>query len=163
MNANRILFELLIAGVLFLTGYFLGKDDERTDQRARVATAMETVIAEHNQTAIVGQQVERRAVQRAATTETLFNGITQGAILYAQTHPVADDCRLDADGLRLWTRANAGAEAVATGSQPGGMSAAGAAGERRADGSPDQPHRDGQGVSPMPGSAPGSARLAGGH
>ncbi len=163
MNANRILFELLICGVLFLTGYFMGKDDERTDQRARVATAMETVIAEHNQTAVVGQQVERRSVQRASATETLFNGITQGAILYAQSHPVADDCRLDADGLRLWTRANAGAEAAAAGDQPGDVSASVAAGERRADGSADQSHPDGQGVSPMPGSAPGAARLAGGY
>ena len=163
MTAHRLLFELLVCGVLFVAGYFLGRDDANKAQQAREKTALVAAVESHDTKATAGQLAERRSIQRASATETLFNGITQGAILYAQTHPVADDCHLDADGLRLWSSANAGAEADATGVQPGRVSTSTTAIERRADGSADQSHPDGQGVSPVPGPASGADRLAGGH
>ena len=159
--STRILCFLVIAALLFFGGYFLGKADERTNQQAKKAVALESVIVTHNEVAAGGQAVERETVRRTVKTEAVFNGIQQGVTTYAQNHPAADDCRLDAGGLRLWRAANANADPLPAGERDAALPDAADAAERRDDRSADQPYRGDQGLSPVQGPAPGAGGLAG--
>ena len=156
----RILAAVLVGIGLFLGGYFTGKSNEHNADEAKKGEALETAVEKHDQAEAVGQEVERQSAVRAAKTESVFNGIQQGVVTYAQNHPAAD-CSLDADGLRLWRAANDGADAEAAGSGQGGMPAAAAAEERQPDGSAGEPRDGGQAVPPVPGPAQGADRLAG--
>jgi hypothetical protein len=157
----RILAAVLIGLGLFLGGYFTGKSNEHNADEAKKGEALEAAVEKHDEVAAVGQEVEHQSTVRAAKTETVFNGIQQGVVIYAQKHPAAADCSLDPDGLRLWRAANDGADADAAGSGQGGVSAAAATGEREHDGSADEPRGGGQAVPPVPGPAQGADHLAG--
>ena len=156
---NRLLIMALAAVAMFIGGYFTGTKAEHNANEAQRAEAQDTAIGLHNAKSIVGERVERETVARTVKTEAVFNGLNQGVITYAQSHPVATDCRLDADGLRLWTAANAGADAQPVAERSAGMPVAAATAERWNDGSAEQSHRGGQGLSPVPGSAPGASQL----
>ena len=160
---NRALILLLVGVALFVAGYFTGTKAEHNANEAEKKHAQDVATELHNAKSIVGERVERETVQQTTKTEAVFNGINQGVITYAQNHPVADNCRLDDDGLRLWRAANAGAdlEPATVGDSP--VRTATAAGERGDDGSADQSQRSGAFVSPVPGSAPGADQLAGEH
>lgn len=158
---NRLLITALAAVALFIAGYFTGIKAEHNANEAQRAEAQQTAIELHNAKTIVGERVERETVQRTVKTEAVFNGINQGVITYAQNHPVATDCRLDDDGLRLWSAANAGADAEPIGERSAGMRGIVTTAERRDDGSAEQPHRNGPGLSPVPRSTPWLDQLAG--
>lgn len=160
---NRALAWLLVAFLVFFAGFGAGKRVEHNANEARRAEAQQTAIELHNAVAIVGQRVERKAVERTAQTAAVFNGINQGAITYAQNHPVSTDCSLDDDGLRLWTAANTGADAQPAGSGTANVPDTASTAERPADGSADKSHRGGGDVSPMPRSALRAGAVAGGN
>lgn len=157
----RILAAVLVGLGLFLGGYFTGKSNEHNADEAKKGEALEAAVEKHDEVAAVGQEVEHQSTVRAAKTETVFNGIQQGVVIYAQKHPAAADCSLDPDGLRLWRAANDGADADAAGSGQGGVPAAAATGEREHDGSADEPRSSGQAVPPVPGPAQSPDHLAG--
>jgi hypothetical protein len=160
---KAVLIRIGLAAIVFGAGLYFGYTYERNDCQAEQAEAQVEAVEIHDQAAEAGQEVERQAVRRRVKTDAVFNGIQQGVISYAQTHPVATDCRLDADGLRLWAAANAGADPESACRSDDLVRALAAAGERCDDGSADQSHRRGSGLSPVPGSAPGADRLAGGN
>ncbi len=160
---NRALILLLVGVALFVAGYFTGTKAEHNANEAEKKHAQDVATELHNAKSIVGERVERETVQQTTKTEAVFNGINQGVITYAQNHPVADNCRLDDDGLRLWLAANQGTNTHPAAVRDAGVPGAAATAERSDDGSADQSHRGGQGVSPVPGSAPGADQLAGEH
>lgn len=160
---KRALALLVVAIALFGSGFVTGKRAEHNANEARRAEAQQTAIELHNAVAITARTEDAKAVTRAARTEAVFNGITRGALTYAQYHLPADDlCHLDADGLRLWRDANAGADAAPAADGDGAVPAAAATPERHADGSAEQPHRGGEAVPPVPGPTPGADQLDGG-
>ena len=160
---QTILIRIGLAAVVFALGAWLGYSYERNDRKADQAEAQTETIEIHDQAAEAGRVVERAAVQRNVKTDAVFNGIQRGVIAYAQSHPAAIDCRLDDDGLRLWRAANAGTDPDRAGSIDGAVRTAPATEERSNDGTADQPQRSGAFLPPVPQSAPGTDRLAGGN
>src|SRR3569832_179141 len=71
----------------------------------------------------------RAAADRAATA--MFSRMQDEVSEYVKTHPVIGGCGLDADGLRVWSAANAGdadaARSPASGEPDGGVRSAAAA------------------------------------
>lgn len=162
----RILAAVLIGIGLFLGGYFTGKSNEHNTEEAKKGEALEAAVEKHDEAETVGQEVERQSVVRTAKTESVFNGIQQGVVTYAQTHPAADHdghCSLDSDGLRLWRAANDGADAEAAGGGQGGVPTAAATDEREPGRSAGEPRDGGEGVPPVPGPAQSPDRLDGGN
>jgi len=164
-KATSILIAVLAGLVLFVAGYFIGKSNEQTANQAEQGKALEVAVEKHDQAAAAGQVVEQQSEARAAKTEAAFNTIQKGVVTYAQKHLAGpgSQCGLDPDGLRLWRAANDGADAGTAGGEDGALPAAAAAGEWKPDGSAGEPRRGGEGVSPVPGSAPGVDRLVEGH
>jgi len=156
----RILAAVLLGIGLFLGGYVAGKSNEHNAYQAKQGEALEVAVEKHDEAAVVGQVAEHHSAVRAAKTESVFNGIQQGVVTYAQTHPAAM-CSLDPDGLRLWRAANDGADAEAAGGGQGGVPTVTGAAERQPDGSTGEPRDGGAGVSPVPGPAQSPDRLAG--
>lgn len=159
---QSLLIRIGLAAIVFGAGLYFGFQYAHNDCQADQGEAQVEAVEIHDQAAEAGQVVEQQAVKRRVNTESVFNGIQRGVITYVQTHPVATDCRLDDDGLRLWAAANAGADSDAACRGDDLLRAVAAAGERCDDGSADQPPRRGAGVPPLPGPAPGADRLAGG-
>lgn len=160
----RILAAILLGIGLFLGGYFTGKSSEHNADQAKQGEALEATVEKHDEAATVGQEAEQQSAVRAAKTESVFNGIQQGVVTYAQTHPAADHddhCSLDPDGLRLWRAANDGADAEAAGGGQGGVPAAAATDERPPGGSAGGPRDGGEGIPPVPGPAQSPDRLDG--
>jgi hypothetical protein len=149
----------LVAGAVCV-GAFFGYRYADNACEAQQGKAQAEVVVQHNDAADSGQAVEKKSVQRAAKTEAVFNGIQKGVTTYAQNHPV-DDCRLDADGLRLWRAANANTDALPSGERSAALSSAADAAERGDDGPSRQPYRGDEGISPVQGSASGVGGMAG--
>ena len=158
--ANRLLAVLVVAIVSSAGGAYLGYRYADNACQAEKLAAQDVVIEEHDDAARAGKVVERETVRRAAKTEAVFNDVQQGVVAYVQTHPAAV-CSLDADGLRLWNAANQGADPAAAGERDATVPGVAAGDERDDDGPADQSHRGRQGVSPVPGSAPGLGGMAG--
>lgn len=116
-----LLFDLLMIVAMGVTGYFWGVHNARTACEAAKVVPLVQSIEQHNEKVAVGQVVERQAARQAAKTESFFTGVERGVLTHAQTHPVAGDCSLDADGLRLWRDANRGPEADGAGAPQDGL------------------------------------------
>ena len=158
--ATRLLTVLVVAIVSSGGGAYLGYRYADNACQAKKEDAQDVAIEVHDGAAQAGQVVERKTARRAAKTEAVFNRVQQGVVAYVQTHSAAV-CGLDPDGLRLWNAANQGADSVAAAERDATVSDVAAADDGRADGSADQSHRGGQGVSPVPGPASGLSGLAG--
>ena len=154
------LIHLALAVAFLGTGAVFGYRYADNACQANQAKALSVVVTEHNEAAGIGQSVARETVRRTVKTEAVFNGIQQGVTSYAQNHP-ADDCRLDADGLRLWRAANANADALPSSERDAALPGATDAAERRDDGPADQSRRGDEGLSPVQGPAPGAGGLVG--
>ena len=85
----RLALVLAFAALAFGSGATLGYRYARNAGEAQKAVAQTVAIEAHTEAAVIGQAVERETVQRHVKTEAVFNGITQGAIIYAQSHPAA--------------------------------------------------------------------------
>ena len=157
---NALAGRIALAAVALCVGAVLGYLYADNACEAQQGEAQAEVVTQHNDAADSGLAVEKKTVQRAAKTEAVFNGIHQRVTTYAQNHP-ADDCRLDADGLRLWRAANANTDALPASERDAALSAAADAAERRDDGPADQPYRGDQGLSPVQGPASGAGGMAG--
>lgn len=159
VKAGVILFALVAVAI---GGYTFGVRTEHNANEAQKAEDQQTAIELHRAKTIAGATVERETVQRAAKTETTFNAIQQGVVTYAQNHAGDADCRLDDDGLQLWTDANAGSITPAATERPADLPArAAAAVERLSRGSSEQPRDIGKYLSPMQGSAQRPGEVAG--
>lgn len=135
--------------------------------QASLDAAVKSLDAANRRAAAASGRAQARQSQTAAN----FRSIQQGQINHAhQTRQsIADpdsDCRLDADGLRLWRAANANAAIDAPladadparspdGSLPGAAPAHGAGHP----GAADEPYRRGTELSRVPGQAGGAGRL----
>lgn len=160
---NRILLLIVLCALAFLAGYGTGQRAEHNANEANKLRAVEGRIERHNTAAVAGNAAEGQAAARAQTTEKHFQVIRQKEIVYVQNQAGATGCGLDADGLRLWRDANAGADPVAAGAPDAAMPGTAAADERSADRSALQPPHDGAAAAPVPGSSAGAGRMDGGR
>lgn len=160
----RVLAALLLVGVLVIGAYFAGKADERADQRAKQATTQAVAIEQHDEKAIAGNAVEQKAFARQSQTTATFARINLGVSNHALTDAAHRTC-LDADGLRLWAAANAGADpgAAAPGQPDPSLSAAAPADDGFGASVTTESRRDSAPVSPLPQPAAGSGGLAEGN
>ncbi|MCL2830720.1 MAG: hypothetical protein FWD77_08305 [Betaproteobacteria bacterium] len=87
-----------------------------------VSSAVIAALEAQKRQIAASARTEQRSVENAARVDRIFNGLKEAS--HAQNH-VDRTCRLDADGLRLWDAANAGASPSA----PGDDAAAAKAGD----------------------------------
>jgi hypothetical protein len=155
----KILFLLLLCGGLFLSGYFIGKADQRTAQQAAIGTAVKDGIVTHNEQAIAGNAVEAKALKAIGRQTTYTTQLIQEQ--RRAPNPPAD-CSLDPSRLYRWHAANRGAPVTASG-QPDTDPAAGdsSAGQQPSGGSGGEPHAGSGDVPPGPGAVEGFGGMAG--
>lgn len=103
----------VVAGFSFYTGYDYGVSTtaaEYTQQiaeRDRIAAEeMAKAIDAAHQQAQAALEAERLNLAVAQHTDQQFKIITNTVTKYVETHPKANDCSLDVDGLRIWNSAN---------------------------------------------------------
>lgn len=154
---------IVLLGILWLVSllwaYRFGVGNEQNVCEAAKVKPLVQAIEHHDQVAAAGNTIERKTVARVKKTEAIFNGIQQGVFQYAQTHPIASECALDPDGMRLWRAANANTKPDGTGSGHAGMPGAGTAALGQDAGSAGRSRSDGEGIPPMPGTSPGTGEL----
>lgn len=132
MKAYLIYIKIAVIVGLIVGAYFFGHHVANlADAKAQQAAVIAAQNAQHAEdmkqlaTAAANAQAagvdegKREAAQQANTQN--FQVITRTVTKYVHDHPQIQHCGLDADGLRLWNAANAGAlpAAAATIHQPG--------------------------------------------
>lgn len=157
---NRAYIVAAIIAAICVGAYFFGRTNQHNADQVKQSEVVEKGIEAHDRAAVAGQTAERQSESRKSKTEAVFNDITQREIVHAKQN-AAVQCSLDPDGLRLWRAANAGADADAAGDGYAAMPGAAAASQRSDQRSAVESHRGSEGVSPVPGSAPGVDQLAG--
>lgn len=76
-------------------------------ERDRIAAdAMAKALDEAHQQAQAALEAERLNLAVAEHTDQQFKIITNTVTKYVETHPKANTCDIDVDGLRLWNSAN---------------------------------------------------------
>lgn len=153
-----VLLAILWAASLVWTYRFAVGNTRNACEAAKIAP-LQSAILRHHIAAAAGQGAERQAAVRATKTENIFNGLQTGVLTYVQTH--SSTCRLDADGLRLWAAANAGADTESATDVSDAVPAAAAAGQPEGYGALGESHRRGQELSPVSRPASGAGGLAG--
>ncbi|MDI3259667.1 MAG: hypothetical protein QJR02_08225 [Sinobacteraceae bacterium] len=137
------LLEIIVglALLLVLVGgpYWLGLRHARTEcelaqARAQVAAQVAAQSAQAKQEAISTRSAAQATTQierERAHTRTLVKEVTRYVHDTIPAPPGAAGCGLDADGLRIWRSANAGADAAAdaSGAADGAMPGAPSAGQ----------------------------------
>jgi hypothetical protein len=140
------LLEVIVGLVLLLVlvggPYYIGRHQAQTAcelaaARAQVAAQVAAQSTQARQEAISAQAAATAQTQierERAHTRTLVKEVTRYVHDTIPAPPGAASCGLDADGLRIWRAANAGADgaADAAGGADGTMPAAPAAGQRDA-------------------------------
>ena len=153
----RVLAVLLLVLACIGFGYVQGvaRESDRRDAQALQQTRAGVAAADKEST-----RREAVGAQREVTREKIrvvYRTIKEKVNVYVDTHSGVD-CGLDADGLRLWNAANAGAAAPLPGEPDYTLHGAAARQIGQLGGLAGQPHRgDGAG-----GAVPGSAEQAGG-
>jgi hypothetical protein len=129
-------FIIAVALLLVLVGgpYWLGLRHARTEcelaqARAQVAAQVAAQSAQAKQETISAQSAAQATMQierERAQTRTLVKEVTRYVHDTIPAPPGAAGCALDADGMRIWRSANAGADAAtdATGGADGALPAA---------------------------------------
>ncbi len=107
-----ILFGLLVA--IGAVGYRQGYRAATTQAEAEQAAHLRNAIAQAEAIAEQDRAIYAAGDARVARVQRVFQTIDREVIRYVQAHPLAVEC-LDADGLRLWTAANAGHLAATSG------------------------------------------------
>jgi hypothetical protein len=145
---------LLLAAVVgvYQVGKHQGDAAARQEAQAAQAVSLRRAIDQAAEIARQDAEILTTHEASAAGIRAVYRALTHEADLYALAH-VNLDCELDADGVRLWTAANAGTLAAApAAAQPyAALPGTGAARLGRADGTAGQPYRDGAGISVVPG------------
>ena len=142
-NAGWLLLLVVLAvGGAYYTGQHIGARDAHAaaeaQRTAEKAAALQQLVdtmsamsarAAEQATEDFGLATRHAAADRAATA--MFSRMQDEVSEYVKTHPVIDGCGLDADGLRVWSAANAGdadaARSPAAGKPDGGVRSAAAA------------------------------------
>lgn len=158
-----VIVELIFVAALAFGSYLAGRADGKALVHAEQAAIQAKVIEQHNDKAEAAHVVETKAVRRQTRTAQTFARINLGVTNHALTDAAHRDC-LDADGLRLWSAANAGAIAdpLSTGQPDGSLPTTAATSDGQGAGGTGEPRRDGAAVSPVPQPAAGSCGLAAG-
>lgn len=137
------LLEAIVGLVLLLVlvggPYYVGRRQAQTacelaQARAQVAAQVAAQSAQAKQAAISARAAAQATTQierERAHTRTLVKEVTRYVHDTIPAPPGAAGCALDADGLRIWRSANAGADAAAdaAGGADGAMPAAPSAGQ----------------------------------
>ena len=74
----------------------------------QAAEQLAQALAEAQAQAQAAMEAERKHLAAQTKTETEFRVITEKVIEYVEANPGTASCGLDADGLEIWNRANAG-------------------------------------------------------
>jgi hypothetical protein len=145
---------------LYLLGLHDGRADERQSAEAAKVASLRRAIEQAAEIAQQDAEVLTFHEARAESIRVVYRSLNQEASRYALNHD-NDPCGLDADGLRLWTAANAGtiAAAPAAATPYAALPGIGAAHIGRVDGSADEPHRGGAAVSVVPGTTADVGRM----
>ena len=159
-----IAFGVLLVLIAALYGaYRFGHSVAATECEAGKSKAKTVAIEKHDKAAVAVNAVEKKAAVRADRRDAFFSGLQLEAKTHDKTNPLPGGCGLDAERLRQWNAANAGADVDSAGPADGAARPASAGAEWRAG--------DAEGKSPgvdarLLDSArplPGTDRLAGGE
>ena len=147
----RILAVVLLALACIGFGYVQGlsRESDRRDAQELQRTRAGIAAADKEST-----RREALGSAREVTRETIrvvYRTIKEKVNVYIDTRGSVD-CGLDADGLRLWNAANAGAAAPLPGEPDYTLPAAAARSVWQPEGSAAQPHRGDGALRAMPGS-----------
>lgn len=118
-NPWLILAAAVALGGTWLAGDRHGHHQEHLAAQAAQAEHLQRAIAQADAQAVIDQGIVAADQVVQTRIETVYRTITQEATHYAITH-AADDCSLDADGLRLWRAANDGTATAPAAAQPDG-------------------------------------------
>ncbi|MDP2786626.1 MAG: hypothetical protein Q8O79_00905 [Pseudomonadota bacterium] len=143
---------------LYLLGQHDGRADERLTAEAAQAVSLRRAISQAAEIARQDAEILNTHEARVESIHVVYRTLKQEASRYAlgyqQTHHDDDPCGLDADGLRLWTAANAGTFAAPAAAAPyAALLGAGTAQLGRVDGAAGESYRGGAGLSVVPGAA----------
>ena len=162
MSARTALLLAVLWACTLAWTYRFADENATNAFEAKKVPALVQSIEKHNVKADAGHKVEVSAAVRAAKTEANFEKIESEVVHYAQTHPAATDCSIDADGLRLWRAANTNTGPFPSREPDNKVPEDPAAAGERQDGGPaEQPRPGGEGLSRVPGKAPGLGGLDG--
>lgn len=147
LNPGFWLVVLLLALGLFGAGYAAGSKHASSECIANQAQAQQDAQAQIDETNTRREKVANKRETSREQIRIVYRTIKEKA----HENTVAADCGLDADGLRLWNAANAGA-AETLRSQPDYRLSSAAAGRiGHVDGLVAEPHRGDGAVQPVPG------------
>lgn len=121
-------------------------DSEKLDAVARAIRQADSLAAQDREVLVAHETGAERI-------RTVYRSLKKEVIRYVALHHDDPDC-LDADGLRVWTLANAGPDAPAAGQPDYALSAPGTARLGAAGRLAGQPRGDGGAVSRVPGAPP---------
>lgn len=157
----RILLGLIGLLAALIGMYQIGRTDgiNATQRKAEAAQAasLRRAFAQAEEVARRDAEILNTHTAREASTRIVYRTLNQEANRYALNHR-DDPCGLDADGLRLWTAANAGTLIAApAATQPdAALPGTGAARIGRVGGVAGESHRRGAGVPDLPGTPAGA-------
>ena len=141
--------------------YSFASRNEANACKAAEVPVLKTVIVTHNKRAAKGHQAEVNGAVRAAKTEANFMKLEREIFTYAQKHPVAADCSIDVDGLRLWRAANSNADIDDARGYDGGLPGSSAASQRRTTNIAPESYTGSEDLSPVPGAVSPPGGVAG--
>ena len=147
-NPWLILAAAVALGGTWLAGDRHGHHQEHLSAQAAQAEHLQRAIAQADAQAVIDQGIVAADQEVQTRIQTVYRTITQEVTRYAIAH-AADDCGLDADGLRLWRAANDGTAPAPAAAQPDGAVPA-----------TDPAHGREAGVQPAAESRPGDAAAA---
>lgn len=149
----RILASLVLVMAVFAAGLWAGKDYAKTKCVAgQVAAQGAAVVA----TAKEDARREAIGTQRETSGERIrivYKNLREQADEIVKNNPEFNACGLDADGLRLWNSANAGAAAPVPGEPDFTLYRTATSQVGEADGPAGESHRGDGVVQPVPGQA----------
>lgn len=150
----RVALMALAAVGMYLLGQHDGRSNERQAAEAAQAISLRRAIDQAAEIARQDAEILTTHEASSAGIRAVYQALSHEANLYALAHS-HDPCGLDADGLLLWTAANAGtlAAAPAAANAYAALPGTGPARLGRADGSAGEPSLDSAGISVVPGEA----------
>lgn len=110
----------LIAATLAISGYVVGHRHAANACAAEKLRAVQRAIMQAEELQREDAEVLRSDIAMQERVRTEFRIITREVVRYVEAHPDRREC-LDADGLRIWNAANAGAAPSAAGGVRAGM------------------------------------------
>lgn len=103
----------VLAGAM-AAGFYAGHKVAVNAAKSEQLKAVEHAIEQAERIASENAEIEQAQVITQTKIRTVYRTLTKEVVKYVETHPDTAEC-LDADGLRIWNRANQGTTAAPPG------------------------------------------------